>query len=283
MDPDKLRGITGRGIAVTVAFVAAIQLAAMWFTSVNEPVTSQAGASYAPAGTSTAGSLLNAVILIAAVFATTIVAVWLIRSKRVRVFTTVISVGTGLALFLLTLLTAIDLTANYMNEDASFYLSLALAAGVVALLAVATKRPRFFVFAPLVTGLLSAEIGSYFASTLNLATALLLPVVFSLYDIYAVFRGPLKQLVSVASAEVLAGVTSTLGEFAIGTGDTIFYSLLPALALYQFNLTVAVSTMASVDVGVVLTLVLLTRSKMLPGLPIPMALGLGTIVLFAVF
>jgi hypothetical protein len=282
MDPENLRGVTGRGIAVTVAFVVVIQLAAMWFTSVNEPVTSQAGASYAPAGTSAGGSLLNAGILLVAVIATTVVAVWLIRSRRVRIFTSVIFVGTGLALFLLTLLTAIDLTANYMNEDASLYLSLALAAGVVALLAVATKKPRFFIFAPLITGLLSAEIGSYFASTLNLFTALLLPAVFSLYDIYAVFRGPLKQLVSVASAEVLKGVTSTLGEFAIGTGDTIFYSLLPALALYQFGIPVALSTMVAVDIGVVITLYLLTKSKMLPGLPIPMALGLATILVFAV-
>jgi hypothetical protein len=282
MDPENLRGVTTRGIAVTVAFVAAIQLAAMWFTSVNEPVTSQAGASYAPAGTSAFGSLLNVIILILAVFATTIVAVWLIRSKRVKVFTSVIFIGTGLALFLLTLLTAIDLTAKYMSEDASLYLSLAVAAGVLALLGLATRKPKFVVLAPLITGLLSAEIGSYFASTLNLFTALLLPVVFSLYDIYAVFRGPLKQLVTIASAEVLAGVTSRLGEFAIGTGDTIFYSLLPALALYQFGLVVAFATMVSVDVGVVITLYLLTRSKLLPGLPIPMALGLATIILFAV-
>jgi len=281
MDPGKLKGVSGRSIAATLAFVAVIQVAAMWFTSVNEPVTSQAGAGYAPAGTSPEGSLLNAVILIAAVFATTVVAVWLIRNRRVKVFTTVIFVGTGLALFLLTLLTVLDLTQS-LSAQVSFYLSVALAAGSVAILAVATRMPKFFVLAPLVTGLLSAEIGSYFASVLNLWTALLLPVVFSLYDVYAVFRGPLKQLVSVASAEVLAGVTSTLGEFAIGTGDTIFYSLLPALALYQFNLTVALCTLVAVDVGVVITLMLLNRSKMLPGLPIPMALGLGTIALFAV-
>ncbi|MDA4122665.1 MAG: hypothetical protein OK456_05725 [Thaumarchaeota archaeon] len=281
MDPENLRGITSRGVAVTVAFIVVIQVAAMWFTSVNEPITSQAGATYAPAGTSAFGSLLNALILIAAVFATTIVAVWLIRSKRVRVFTSVIFVGTALALFLLTLLTAIDLTQNYMNEDLSLYLSLALAAGVVVVLGLTTKRTRFFILAPFITGLLSAEVGSYFASSLNLFTALLLPVVFSVYDIYAVFRGPLKQLVTSAPAEVLAGVTSRLGEFAIGTGDTIFYSLLPSIALIQFGLGLAVATMFAVDAGVVITLYLLTRSKMLPGLPIPMALGLAVIVVYA--
>jgi C4-dicarboxylate transporter len=74
-------------------------------------------------------------------------------------------------------------------------------------------------------------------------------------------------------------VTSRLGEFSIGTGDTIFYSMLPALAFYQFNLTYALYTLVAVDVGVVITLYLLSRSRLLPGLPIPMALGLGTLLL----
>jgi hypothetical protein len=58
--------------------------------------------------------------------------------------------------------------------------------------------------------------------------------------------------------------------------------MLPALALFQFNLLYALYTMAAVDVGVVITLYLLSRSKLLPGLPIPMALGLGTLVLLIV-
>ena len=283
MDPENLKGVTVKGIAATVVFIIVIQAAAMWFTSVNEPVTSQAGVSYAPAGTSPSGSLVNAGILILAVFATTVFAVWLIRSKRVRIFTSVIFLGTALALFLLTLLTALDVTAGYMSEGVSLYFSLALAVGVVALLAAASRKPKLVILAPLITGLLSAEVGSYFASTLNLSTALLLPIVFSVYDIYAVFKGPIKQLVSAAPPEALVGITSRLGEFAIGTGDTIFYSLLPALAVYQFGTPVALETMVAVDVGVVITLVLLSRAKMLPGLPIPMAMGMAAIILRAVF
>jgi len=283
VDPENLKGVTVKGIAATVVFIIVIQAAAMWFTSVNEPVTSQAGVSYAPAGTSPSGSLVNAGILILAVFATTVFAVWLIRGKRVRIFTSVIFLGTALALFLLTLLTALDVTAGYMSEGVSLYFSLALAVGVVALLAAASRKPKLVILAPLITGLLSAEVGSYFASTLNLSTALLLPIVFSVYDIYAVFKGPIKQLVSAAPPEALVGITSRLGEFAIGTGDTIFYSLLPALAVYQFGTPVALETMVAVDVGVVITLVLLSRAKMLPGLPIPMAMGMAAIILRAVF
>ncbi len=144
--------------------------------------------------------------------------------------------------------------------------------------ALSARKRSLLMLAPLVTGLLSAEVGSDFASAIPLYTALLLPLVFSVYDLYAVFAGPLRQLVTIAPTEVLTAVTSQLGEFSIGTGDTIFYSMLPALALYQFNLYYALYTLVAVDLGVIITLYLLSKSKLLPGLPIPMALGMGTLL-----
>ena len=274
----QLSTINSRGIALTLGFIGIVQVVALYFTSVNEPVAEQVGGTYAPAGTSDFGSLSNAVILVLAVFATTLLAIWLIRNRRVRIFTSIVYVGTSLALFLLTLLTSVDVTANYMSAYPSLYLSLALSAGAVLLFLLSARTKRLILLAPLVTGLLSAEVGSYFASAIPLYTALLLPLVFSVYDVYAVFRGPLRQLVTIAPKEVLTAVTSQLGEFSIGTGDTIFYSMLPALALYQFNLVYALCTLVAVDIGVVATLHLLSKSRLLPGLPIPMALGLGTLL-----
>ena len=271
--------INAKGIALTLGFVATIQVVALYFTYVNAPLTSETGSSFAPAGTSAFGSLSNALILVIAVFATTLLAVWLIRNRKVRVFTSVVYVGTSLALFLLTLLTALDITDVYLSAYPSLYVSLAASIGAVVLFALSARRRSLVVLAPIVTGLLSAEVGSYFAAVIPLYTALLLPLVFSVYDIYAVFVGPLRTLVTVAPTEVLTAVTSRLGEFSIGTGDTIFYSMLPALALYQFSLSDALYTLAAVDVGVVITLYLLSRSRLLPGLPIPMALGLGTLLL----
>jgi hypothetical protein len=270
--------INARGIAFTLAFIVVVQVVALYFTYVNTPVTSAVGASYAPAGTSAAGSVSNAAILVLAVFTSTLIAVWLIRKRKARVFTSVIYIGTSLALFLLTLLTALDITDTFLSEYPSLYVSIAVSAGVVVLFALSVRRRSLLLLAPLITGLLSAEVGSYFAAAIPLYTALLLPLIFSIYDIYAVFAGPLRQLVTIAPPELLTAVTSQLGEFSIGTGDTIFYSMLPALALYQFNAYFALWTLIAVDVGVVITLYLLSRSKLLPGLPIPMALGLGTLL-----
>jgi hypothetical protein len=123
-------------------------------------------------------------------------------------------------------------------------------------------------------------VGSYFASTIPILTALLLPIGFSLYDIYTVFRGPLRQLITTLPAENLSALSSKIGDFSIGTGDTVFYAMVPALAYYQFTLGSALLTIAAVDVGVVATLYLLGKVKLLPGLPIPMGMGLAVLLVY---
>ncbi len=275
-----------RSAALMVAFVAAIQVCALLFTYFIAPVTVSTGYSFAPGGTSAAGSATSALVLVAGAFVTTFLAVWLIKKKRANVFAWIISVATTLALFLMTLLTTSAVASYLLDPNSGLVVSLVISAAVTIAFAFITRTPKLYAVAPVITGLLSAEVGSIFASTIPILTALLLAGVFSVYDIYAVFRGPLKQLVSIAPAETLTAVTSKVGEFTLGTGDTIFYSMLPAIALlesvstttFDYNLPFALATMVAIDVGVVMTLFLLSRSKMLPGLPIPMALGLATLL-----
>jgi len=122
-----------------------------------------------------------------------------------------------------------------------------------------------------------AEVGSFFAETLSPWTALALPIAFSIYDIYAVFRGPLKALIGTAPNIALVGMSIKAGEFTLGLGDIVFYTLLPSLALYQFEprfgVLPALVTVLAIDIGMVITLFLLSRRRLLPGLPIPMLLG----------
>jgi type IV secretory pathway VirB2 component (pilin) len=127
-----------------------------------------------------------------------------------------------------------------------------------------------------ILALVGAEVGSFFAFTLPLFTALLLPVAFSLYDIYAVFRGPLKQLIAVDSTVALVGMSIKAGEFTLGLGDVVFYTMLPAIAFRPdlgLSPYVPFEMIAAIDAGVVATLYLLSKKRLLPGLPIPMLLG----------
>ena len=63
------------------------------------------------------------------------------------------------------------------------------------------------------------------------------------------------------------------GEFTLGLGDIVFYTMLPSLAIYRFGLVQSFYAMVAIDIGMVLTLYLLSMRRLLPGVPIPMLLG----------
>ncbi len=231
---------TAFGTLKTLAFVVLIQVFALFITHVNAPLTEATGPTYQPAGQSSGGSIINVLILVIFVFATTLTAVWLARKRRVKIFTAMVSIGTGIALFLLTFLASISLTTG-LNAFTSLYLSLGFGTATVVVLALVVLRRAPSWFALVLTGLLSAEVGSYFASAIPILTALLLPLAFSLYDIYTVFRGPLKTLIMTVPDESMTTMSSKIGDFSIGTGDTVFYAMVPALGYYEFGSRLCVS------------------------------------------
>jgi hypothetical protein len=264
----------------TLGFIVAIQVFALAITKVNLPITTEVGTVYQPGGTSSGGSIVNVLILVAFVFATTLTAVWLARRRQVKLFMAMIFGGTAIALFLLTFLASISLTDGVMSAGASLYLSLAFATATVVLLSLIAIHRAPASLALVLTGLLSAEVGSYFASAIPILTALLLPLGFALYDIYTVFRGPLKTLINTIPDESLTTMASKIGDFSIGTGDTVFYAMVPALGYYRFGFSSAFLAILAVDAGVIVTLYLLSKAKLLPGLPIPMGLGVAVLLAF---
>ena len=283
--PEKKR-VTPLNLLVAAAMVGAIQALALGITKLNlptyVPIVESSGPSYAPAGTSAAGSVLNAVLLVAFAFVLTLAMVWLLRNRRVRSFKVVIFGSVAFSAFILTLATADDFALTYLPAS----LEVPFAFGVPALI---TVLIAYIIFVKnvnwLATALLAfvgAEVGSFFAETLPQWTALALPIAFAVYDIYAVFRGPLKSLIGTGSNIALVGMSIRAGEFTLGLGDVVFYTLLPSLAFYEFDGTVGILpsllTILAIDVGVVLTLFLLSRRRLLPGLPIPMLLGVLVIV-----
>ncbi|TLX96931.1 MAG: hypothetical protein E6K89_03340 [Thaumarchaeota archaeon] len=284
--PSEGKKVTSLGVLKALVFILGIQAAAVLLTYLNAPVFSLSGYSYAPLGTSPAGSAGNTLLLVLVVFATTLALVWILRQKRVLSFKIIVFGATVLSAFSLTLITVDSVTLYFFNFSSPLF-DLLLSFVPVALLGYTTFVKASSRISSGVLALLSAEVGSYFASTLPLITALLFPIAFSLYDVYAVFRGPLRELVSAAPASALGVISVKAGEFTIGLGDTVFYSMLPSLAIYQLNIlgaavsvSAAVVTIAAVDAGMVFTLYLLTKKKLLPGLPIPMVLGVASLLLF---
>ena len=112
-------------------------------------------------------------------------------------------------------------------------------------------------------------------------TIIIIPIAFALYDIYAVFRGPLKSLINSSEESLdLRPLFVNLGRFNIGTGDLIFYSMIPSSIFLLIDLQSAFLSILFVHIGLVFTLYLLKHFEIFPGLPVPVTLSLIPYVLF---
>ena len=76
------------------------------------------------------------------------------------------------------------------------------------------------------------------------------------------------------------GFAANLGHFNIGTGDLIFYSMIPSSVFLLIDLPSAFLSIFLIHLGLILTLYLLKRFEIFPGLPIPVALSLVPYLLF---
>jgi len=279
-EPEKKR-VTPANLLVAAFIVVIIQLVGLSITSQNLPVyteiVSSSGNSFAPAGTSVAGSAINAVILVAFAVVLTFALVWLLRRKMVNSFRLVIFGSVAFSAFVLTLVTADVFAVNYLPPSFELPVAFGASAAVVVIIGYTIFVKNRPWLSTAILAFVGAEVGSFFAETLSPWTALALPIAFSIYDIYAVFRGPLKALIGTAPNIALVGMSIKAGEFTLGLGDIVFYTLLPSLALYQFEprfgVLPALATILAIDIGMVITLFLLSRRRLLPGLPIPMLLG----------
>ncbi len=276
--------ITPANLLKAVGIVLLIQVVALVVTKQNLPVYvgTVTGNLSGESTTSVGGAALNAILLVGLVFVLTASLVWLLRKKMVNSFKMIIFCSVSLSSFVLTLTTVDVFASNFLSPLSG------LLAGVFtgALLVVLVGYTIFVKNRPwLSTAILAfvgAEVGSFFAETLPLYTALALAAAFSCYDIYAVFKGPLKQMIGTAPTVALVGMSIRAGEFTLGLGDIVFYTMLPSLAVFYVGYGASVATMLAIDAGVFVTLFLLSRKRLLPGLPIPMFLGLLALVAFRV-
>ena len=282
--------VTAGNLLAAAATIVLVQAAALLISNLNlpsyAPLAASGNYSYSPAGPSAEGSLLNAVLLVAFAFALTLALVWLLRRKMVTSFKVVVFGSVALSAFILTLITADNFAVQYLPASLEYPVAYGVPAAMTVLLAYIIFVKNVNWLGTVLLAFVGAEVGSFFAETLPQWTALALPIAFAIYDIYAVFRGPLKSLVGTNPGVALVGMSIRAGEFTLGLGDVVFYTLLPSLAFFQFDgtfgLAPALLTIVAIDIGMVMTLYLLSRRRLLPGLPIPVLFGVLVIVRYLV-
>ncbi|MDG6933654.1 MAG: hypothetical protein JRN68_03045 [Nitrososphaerota archaeon] len=125
--------------------------------------------------------------------------------------------------------------------------------------------------------LISSEAGSFLAVMFTPPTVYLVFLFFALYDVFAVFRGPLKKVIDEPGFGMLS---FDVGHISIGLGDQVFYSMAPATGYIIKGVIGALGVLVLVDVGFFLTLALLSRRRALPGLTIPLLLTVFFLILF---
>lgn len=301
--PSETKRITASTLLTTVALVAIVQVGSLGITTQNiflyPAIVNSSGTSANIAGvagisgTSPAGTAFDILFLVAIAFTATLGLLWLLRHRMVFSFKLLIFGSMAVAAFVLTLVTADSFAYNYLPPDLEAPVSIAAAIAVVVVIGYTVFVKSYPWLSNTVIAFVGAEVGSFFAGTLSPLTsfpwtALLLPLAFAVYDIYAVFRGPLKHLIGTSPSLALNGMSVKLGEFTLGLGDIVFYTMLPSMALYYIayaggyldGIYASLVTMLVIDAGVTITLFLLSKRRLLPGLPIPMLLGVAVVAMY---
>jgi len=227
------------------------------------------------------GSLANGVyfVILAAAGATLIYL--LIRRRKLRI----ISLLTGFAITVAVLtLSVIYLAAAFslvsIASTTALALTLAVSVSVTACADLAIFRAGGRV-SNFVILLLGGALGSFLGLSIPVTSAVLILAFLALYDIYAVYRGPVGKIAQ-SGLDQLRGLSFSFRDVQMGLGDLTFYSMLTSLVLSNSGGEGPVFCAASavgILIGVLLVFKMLEKRGMFPGLPFPVLLGLLPLIL----
>ena len=130
--------------------------------------------------------------------------------------------------------------------------------------------------------LVGGGLGAFLGVTIPTLSAILILAALAIYDILAVYRGPVGKLAQ-EGLENLPGVSLEFKDVHIGLGDLTFYSMLVGHALTNFGWNACILSSVGVLVGSYLSFKFLEKKGMFPGLPIPLSLGLTLMFISSFF
>jgi presenilin-like A22 family membrane protease len=121
---------------------------------------------------------------------------------------------------------------------------------------------------------LGGALGVFLGWSIPLVSALLILAFLAVYDVIAVYKGPVGKIAS-SGLDQLTGLSFSFKDIQMGLGDLVFYSMLCAAMLRWFTWVSYAISFAGVLAGSFVTFLILERKSMFPGLPIPIFLGLA--------
>ena len=115
-------------------------------------------------------------------------------------------------------------------------------------------------------------LGALLGASIPTFSVFLILAFLSIYDVFAVFRGPVGKIAEEGLSK-LRGISLSFLKIEIGLGDLTFYALFATHVLTNFGLVPAFSVASGILVGCYLSFKMLERKRFFPGLPF--AIGLG--------
>jgi len=123
---------------------------------------------------------------------------------------------------------------------------------------------------------LGGALGIFFGKFIPLWSAVLILVFLAIYDIFAVYKGPVGKIAE-SGLDQLQGLSFSFKDIQMGLGDLVFYSMLSGIMFFSFipNVIPTIAAVIGILVGSIITLFMLEKKGIFPGLPFPILLGLA--------
>ena len=131
---------------------------------------------------------------------------------------------------------------------------------------------------------IGGALGIFFGFAIPLWSAVLILVFLAVYDVFAVYRGPVGKIAqSSEGLDQLRGLSYSFMDIEMGLGDLVFYSMLTGSMLFffvdsyhlPFGILPCLASVIGIMVGSIITFYMLERRRIFPGLPFPIMLGLA--------
>jgi presenilin-like A22 family membrane protease len=235
-----------------------------------------------PNSSSPAAPIGNALYFVVLVAVSATVFYLLIKRRSQRIITGLIVVALTTASLLLSLVYLNAILAYFPSLDTLLILIL-LSVAVTVLFDLAIFRLGSIARNIAVVGI-GGALGIFFGFAIPLWSAVLILAFLAVYDVFAVYRGPVGKIAqSSAGMDQLQGLSYSFKDIQMGLGDLVFYSMMTGAMFFAFinsyafplGILPCLVSIVGIMVGSIVTLFMLEKRGIFPGLPFPIMLGLA--------
>jgi presenilin-like A22 family membrane protease len=200
---------------------------------------------------------------------------FLLKRKSKNIIKALIIVALTTAALLLSLV-YLSVILSYFPIINNLYVLIALSVALAVLFDLAIFRLGSNVRNIAVVAI-GGALGIFFGKWIPLYSAVIILAFLAIYDVIAVYRGPVGKIAASSGLDQLQGLSFSFKDIQMGLGDLVFYSMLMGVMFFSFLPNVLPTALAIVGilVGSIVTFFMLEKKGIFPGLPFPIMLGLA--------